>query len=167
MKKIGIILLAAVLALGVIGVGYAAWSQALAFTSNVATGNLAATITSGALASNATYATIVKSASSTNTNLIITIGNAAPGNVFTVPWTITNTGTIPVNAVAPTPVITVNSGAGAAVGNLVVAGAPGAITNLASLATVTGSLTITVQASTPNDVGGCSYTVSIPMTITQ
>jgi hypothetical protein len=64
-------------------------------------------------------------------------------------------------------VITVNSGAGAVVGNLVVAGAPGAITNLASLATVTGTLTITVQASAPNVVGGCSYTVSIPMTIAQ
>ncbi len=172
MKKIGLIALIVVLTLGIIGVGYAAWSQVLNISGNVSTGNLAATIGSnGSFTSSVGYATIVDGGS-TATDLIVTISNAAPGNVFTIPWKISNTGTIPVNAVASVATVTPTSGADAASGDLVVAGTPGTITNLNSptqggTTTVTGSLTITVQSSAPNVVGGCSYTVSVPVTITQ
>jgi len=177
MKKIGFIILAVVLTLGIIGVGYALWTQPLAVKANLSTGNLAATIDvsstltalDSAGGSVSSYATIAKDINTTSTDLVVDIANAAPGDVFTVPWIITNTGTIPVNIAAPT-------------ANVAVVGQTGAITDLVvngtaamtainlpavTLNTISGSLTITVADNAPNVAGGCSYTVSVPMTVTQ
>jgi len=180
MKKIGFIILAIVLALGLIGAAYALWSQSLSVISKVSTGNLAATIDAqgtinqtGAdsdLTSSQTYATIVKDLThSTPTSLAVTISNAAPGCVFTIPYVVTNTGTVPIDVSldASGATITNISGTGATIADLTVnPGAnPGVIS--ATDGTATGTITITVNDSAPNNVHGNTYTVTVPLTANQ
>jgi hypothetical protein len=165
-KKLGILVLCLVLALGVIGVGYAAWSTSLSIQGNVATGTLSATIgPNGAPTSSQAYATI-NTTGSTSTNLVVNIANAAPGNVFTVYWIVTNTGTIPANITLAAPVVAVVSGAGATVADLSVSASPAPIA-LNPTSTTSGTYTITVNNSAPNIAGGCSYTVNVAITASQ
>ena len=122
MKKIGLLLLALVLALGTLGVGYAMWSDTLTITGNVNTGEVWVEFTSqydndnagqddpkeagywdGATAGNIQwhglrYDKDVASTTSTysETSAQILITNGYPSYWGSVVWDITNKGSIPV-----------------------------------------------------------------------
>jgi len=98
MKKIGFIVLAVVLALGLVGVGYAAWSQTLNVGVVAKTGSLSAVF--GGSTTSGTPDNGVSTWSTTGqgtTTLNISIANAYPGENFVIPFTVNNTGTIPAN----------------------------------------------------------------------
>jgi len=100
MKKIGFIVLAVVLALGLVGAAFAAWNQNLYVQAKVQTGTLSAVIdvASGYEASAVpSYVSVIDSTSAPWTTLLVTVTNAVPGAVISVPYEITNNGTIPCN----------------------------------------------------------------------
>jgi hypothetical protein len=97
MKKIGLIILVVVLALGALGIAYATWSQSLNVNADVYTGTLAATITPNGIATSTPTYLVVASETASGTQLYLTVTHAVPGAVIHVPFTITNTGTIPCN----------------------------------------------------------------------
>ena len=100
MKKIAIIILVAVLALGVLGTAYAVWGQTLNITGTVDTGKFAVAF------DEATKAPSVFSGSSNLTvdnasapyAFAVNLTNALPGDGGVVNYQIDNTGSTPVNA---------------------------------------------------------------------
>jgi hypothetical protein len=160
MKKLGLILLVAIMALGALGAAYAAWSQTLNIDANVYTGTLSATIaqTPGQLitATPSYVNCVLGSSGSTSTDLIVTIRNAAPGAVISVPYTITNTGSIPVgNANVANP----NNG------YLSVGGSVGDTGSIAVSGSFSGILTVTVSDAVAMGTG--PYMIDVLVTITQ
>jgi hypothetical protein len=154
MKKLGIILVIVITGLGLMGTGYALWTQSLSITSHVSTGNLAATINvNGTPTASASYATIVKdTTNSTSTSLVLTISNAAPAVISFQSTTITGitgSGATSSDLTVSTPSISPST-IPATTGN-----------------TATGSFTITVNSTAPNNSGGNSYTVNVPITASQ
>ncbi len=126
MKKIGILAMVAVLALGALGVGYAAWSADLNIAGTVTTGTFTAVfggtdVTSPVYAdAPANVAQYTTSGTGTAT-LTILVTTAYPNLVFHVPFTVTNTGSVPIHDVTfdtdtSTPGITVTSDAVGAIG---------------------------------------------------
>lgn len=110
MKKIGLIIMVVVLALGALGAGYAAWSQTLTINGAVAMGNLAAQFDQDSLT--AIYSdddaaaapddgtgaiTYDTQDANGNDEATITITNAYPGYAGTAVLTVINTGTIPID----------------------------------------------------------------------
>jgi hypothetical protein len=117
MKKIGLIAIIIVLSLGIIGVGYAAWSQNINITSTVSVGSYiiniaqspAATLSNtngfsgtfsapGSLSDSSTTATATLSAVTTtgaSAGFSITITKGYPGLTLKIPYIITNTGSVP------------------------------------------------------------------------
>ncbi len=101
MKKIGFIVLALVLALGAVGAGYAAWSQNFTVAGTVDTGKYVLSIAQTPVASVSPQQTVaactVESVTSTGNGagFSINIANGFPGLTYTVPYVISNTGTIP------------------------------------------------------------------------
>ena len=107
MKKIGLIAIVVVLALGIIGVGYAAWSQNINITSTVSVGSYvisiaqtpAATATndvsSVGLSGTATITIGTVTSTGTNAGFNITIANGYPGLTLKIPYTVSNTGSVP------------------------------------------------------------------------
>jgi hypothetical protein len=116
MKKLGILLIVAVLALGAMGAGYAFWTQALTVDATVDTGWLSAGIhnniewtdNSGGRVTVTTGRSddgIKDAAGSQPLNVLdITIDNAYPGYAGTVTFYVENTGTVPFYVSAGTPV---------------------------------------------------------------
>jgi hypothetical protein len=102
MKRIGLILLVLVFALGAMGAGYAYWSQSLNINGSVDTGELAVTFTSVASDDPALHEEIVgyDAASTVITNtsdtVTFTVTNAYPGYSSGATITVHNAGTIPV-----------------------------------------------------------------------
>jgi predicted ribosomally synthesized peptide with SipW-like signal peptide len=96
MKKVGMIVLALVIALGALGAGYAYWTQDLHINGSVATGNMSVIFTggSGTVVEPATSALTTVSASGKTAT--VTVTNAYPGYAFQVILNGTNNGTIPV-----------------------------------------------------------------------
>lgn len=100
MKKVAIIILIAVLALGVLGTAYAVWGQNLTITGTVDTAKFAVAF------DEATKAPVVFSGSTNltvdNTSapyaFAVNLTNALPGDGGVVNYQIDNTGTTPVNA---------------------------------------------------------------------
>lgn len=96
MKKLGLIILVVVIALGAMGAGYALWSQTLTVASNVDVATFDVNFTStNILPTPPTNGTVEASIIDTK-NAVLTVTNAYPGysGVFTL--TITNQGSIPV-----------------------------------------------------------------------
>ena len=137
MKKTGLLILVVILALGAIGVGYAAWTQTLTVTGNVATGTFGAdfeaavtndggttldpavagtwtnNVWSGAIASKNVGSTTYVISGALNDLLTVTVTNAYPGYYGSVYVEVHNTGSVPIKILPAAPVITVVSGTGA------------------------------------------------------
>jgi hypothetical protein len=111
MRKIGLFIIAIVLALGALGVGYAEWSQAMTITGTVETGWLGASFENpnpGSTPLSDGIATIEASVGSSsagledgggnliNDVLTISVKNAYPGYTGKVYFDIYNTGSIPI-----------------------------------------------------------------------
>jgi hypothetical protein len=101
MKKLGLIILVAVMALGALGAAYAAWSQNLNVAAAVNTGNLAAVYGGSNVTGVSTdgYSSYSTTGTGTDT-LTITITNAYPGATYTIPFAVNNMGSIPIGSVA-------------------------------------------------------------------
>ncbi len=142
-KKVGLIVLVVVLALGALGVGYAAWSQSLNVTANVNTGTFGAKFASAVSNDDGTPGNILDPSSAgswsggvwdsgtrastnvgnttvaittttvTGDTLTVTINNAYPGYFGSVAVQVANTGSVPIKVVASGPQTQVNSGGGA------------------------------------------------------
>ena len=102
MKKIGLLCLALVLALGTMGVGLAQWTETLTITGNANTGNLSVTYQNVSTSDNenspdvATCEALV-SGGADNQTLTITITNGYPCYTCTVDFEVKNDGSIPVD----------------------------------------------------------------------
>ena len=114
------------------------------------------------LVSSVGYATITEG-DSTNTSLVVNIENAAGGNVFTVNYSIVNTGSIPINVAFTTPVIAA-TGVGATAADITIS-APPALVSLDTALNETNSITITVNDTAPM-TGGISYTITLGIAAT-
>jgi hypothetical protein len=106
MKKLGLILLVVIMALGALGAAYAYWSQPLYVNGNVTAGTVAAQFSGSYLippsdTGSTGYANAGVSlgyssyGSGTDNVLTITIANAYPGMNVTVPFCTYNSGTLP------------------------------------------------------------------------
>jgi len=103
MKKIGIIIIALVIMMGSLGVGYAMWGQNLYVNGTADTGSLTAIfdssdVTGSPCGDYLEAATVDISGSGTDT-LTVKIHNAYPGMQALFPVKIKNTGTIPITNV--------------------------------------------------------------------
>jgi hypothetical protein len=103
MKKLGIIIIIAILALGAIGAGYAAWNQDLSIHGSATAATFNVTITNSGT-NTAVHATTDISTFSIITvtgggpaPIYVTIDHVIPGAVYTIPLTITDNSNIPVN----------------------------------------------------------------------
>ena len=95
MKKIGILALALVLALGSLGVGYALWFETLFIEGTVNTGSLDAEWSVGTPYDDETKEYSGATAEIVGNTLFVTVTNAYPCITYTIPIDITNNGTIP------------------------------------------------------------------------
>jgi hypothetical protein len=165
MKKLGLIILVAVMALGALGAAYAAWTQNLYANATVNTGSVAAEISSSAANAGPigvgsplnplTTATLtLGSQVYTNDTLIVTIANAYPGLTVFIPFTVYNTGTVGLVATFGT----ATGGADLSVGSGIL---PGPI---AANGNGTGSYIITVGPGAPS---GASESISLPIICNQ
>lgn len=100
MKRTGLIIMIAVLALGALGIGYSAWSQTLTLKGNVSSGTFIVDIPTGnatgapALASN-TSATYFALSGQSSSGFTVDVSNGYPGLTGTINYTVENTGSIP------------------------------------------------------------------------
>jgi predicted ribosomally synthesized peptide with SipW-like signal peptide len=117
MKKIGFIVLAVILALGLIGAAYAAWSQIINVNGTVSTGNIQPLFENADVTG--TYNGVAYSVTGNGTTaLTLTLNYAYPGWTGTFDFDIENGGTAPIGSlnygsvvVSPYPAdITVNNG---------------------------------------------------------
>jgi predicted ribosomally synthesized peptide with SipW-like signal peptide len=163
MKKIGLLVLAVVLALGLVGVGYAAWSQNVNATVTVNAGTLAASgySTSGTAfdsygMKDATYAV----ANAGYDTVTVTLSNAYPGT-FTVPFYLVNDGTVPVGSVS---IANVNDagGYGAVLYTAITNSGPWDVG-----AYISGTFTIVVPSTYMTPGGTNTYTFNAPITLGQ
>jgi hypothetical protein len=99
MKKLGLICLILIIALGAVGVGYAAFNQPLNNTNSLNTGYYA--ISWGTVTGSTTTGTgTVTVGTITSSNFQLTIGGALPAFTGTVSYTINNTGSIPAKVIS-------------------------------------------------------------------
>jgi hypothetical protein len=97
MKKLGLIILVVIMALGALGVGYAAWNGTILANATVTTGYASAAF-DGSYNQSLTYgnSTVVTTAGGNGSYLTITVTNAYPGQVFAgIPFVVWNNGTVP------------------------------------------------------------------------
>ena len=101
MKKLGLLLLAVVLALGSLGVAYAMWSEDLFIQGTVDTGELDVGYYCpwGSCSDNETkeFSSISKSISADEKTLVITVTNAYPCVTYTCQFCVVTAGTVPVH----------------------------------------------------------------------
>jgi hypothetical protein len=109
MKKTGLLILVVVLALGAIGVGYAAWSQNLTVKGDVSTGTYGVKFDNEVASENdplalatSTTGVAVSTADNPDDTLTITIDNGYPSYAGTATFDIVNTGSVPVKIKAIT-----------------------------------------------------------------
>ena len=102
MKKIGIICLALVMALGAMGLGYALWSENLTITGTVATGDIGAVWSIEDYGDNETkdVSSCVATGNGTD-SLVVTITGAYPCVGYYVDWNIEGTGSVPIHFADP------------------------------------------------------------------
>lgn len=107
MKKIGIISLALVLALGALGVGFAAWSQNLIVSGNITAGSFDPQLTSVSVSDNDGAAVnggtieVATDPEQTSTSFTVNLDNVYPGYVGTVNFTVDNSGTSIPTSITP------------------------------------------------------------------
>lgn len=194
MKKIGLIAIVVVLSLGIIGVGYAAWSQTLNANATLNTGSYIINF-AGSPTPSPTTGTGTISASASGTTITVGLNTGYPGFSGTVNYTINNTGTIPAKVTSIT--LTANSGTiinpGAySAGHLgdsqadawnitLPSGTPGttdvqvwitggitsATTWAASSGTASGVLNMAVPSGLATDMGGLTGSVTLSINTTQ
>jgi len=171
MKKIGFIVLAVILALGLVGAAYAAWNQNVFVNASVQTGNVAVQITSSDVGAGAI---LVGGANSTETTMTVTegftsayqdtlnvtIANAYPGLAVAIPFYVTNTGTVGCSLSFASAVT------GGYNGGANLSDSAGSFTSavLAPTAYTAGTVTVTADS---NIVSGETETISIPITAVQ
>lgn len=96
MKKVGLLILALVLALGALGAGYAYWTQNLYVNTTVNTGELEAIIENVDVPEDINGAHVTYELNSAEDTLTITANGIYPGYTGIVHFNIKNTGTIPI-----------------------------------------------------------------------
>jgi hypothetical protein len=195
MKKKGFIILAAVLALSLIGVGYAAWTQSLTATATLNTGSYIINF-AGSPTPSPTTGTGTITASASGLNMTVGLNTGYPGFSGTVNYTINNTGTIPakvtsITLAAGTGVTIINPGPYSA-GTLgdsqthawnitlptgtsgttdvqvwITGGITSATTWAASSGTASGVLNMAVPSSLATDMGGLTGVVTLSIGTTQ
>jgi hypothetical protein len=158
MKKLGLILLVVIMALGVVGAAYAQWSHTINVNGTVNTGDIKP-VFAGAT-TNGTYNGVLYNVYGDGTNaLTLVLNNAYPGWTGTFDFGITNQGTAPIGTLAfgavvvsPYPNdITVNGG-------ILPATPIGA-----SVTKLGGSFVVTINSTAVEDG---VYTVTIPVIAT-
>jgi hypothetical protein len=159
MKKLGFIVLIAVLAIGILGVAYAGlFVGAAQVQTNVTMGDLKGTIAVSNISATPSYVVTNAQIVGNNSDAVtVTISNAAPGAVITVPFTITNTGSIPAGSVMIGPATGWTT-------ELAVTGNTGSAGPLENGHTYGGTWTITVGDTVSQDG---TYYVTIPVTLNQ
>jgi len=118
MRKIGMLVIAIVLALGALGVGYAYMTQDIHVSASVDTGYVQASFTNpvteetfvdnmdGNTGGVAWYTTEVTNEGSPGGTLYVYLDNAYDGMYAELPITIRNTGSLPIGLISGTPVLT-------------------------------------------------------------
>lgn len=104
MKRIWILGLVLVVALASLGIAYGMWSVTLHITGTVTTGTLSAVLVPGTPAVTGDTKGVAKCTATVNTaadTLDIVFNDAFPGVICTVPFTVMNTGTIPIHLEIP------------------------------------------------------------------
>ncbi|WP_418790603.1 SipW-dependent-type signal peptide-containing protein [Phosphitispora sp. TUW77] len=101
MKKSRFLVLALVVAIMMMGAGYAAWTETVTINNTVETGNLSVALADGTVVVNDTLtnrtAEAVLDTSAVDDNVVnVTVTNLYPGAVATVTVPVTNDGSIPV-----------------------------------------------------------------------
>jgi predicted ribosomally synthesized peptide with SipW-like signal peptide len=103
MRKIGLLMLALVIALGALGAGYAYWTQTINVSAAVQTGDLNAVFAGDdavdAWADAPDYVAYYTTSGNGSELLTVTIKNAYPGMTATIPVVIKNNGTIPIGGI--------------------------------------------------------------------
>jgi hypothetical protein len=178
MKKVGLLALAMVMALGALGVGYAYWTQNIYVNATVANGYVQAAFTTpqpnptfvdtGVLGGTAGVAWYQSSIYATSGDVLtVTLSNAYPGMTATMPIAIRNTGSIPIGGI-----VGVSDPGTMPVGTAITLTAAELSTGLAVGAS-TSNAVITVQVpfgSSPSDPAfdqHGSYSFSMVITSTQ
>jgi hypothetical protein len=170
MKKLGLIILVVVMALGVLGVGYAAWSQTININADVQTGTLAATIAPNGVATIVpNYVLVANEPSAPSLALTLDITNAVPGAVITIPYIINNTGTIPCNVAFAGFGSWTSNGYGTGWISGYADSNSWVISNIAQGSSANGYLTLTVANGIAQNIQstGYDYTVTIPIIVNQ
>jgi predicted ribosomally synthesized peptide with SipW-like signal peptide len=174
MKKLGLIILVVVMALGALGAAYAYWSQPLYVNGSVTAGTVAAqfygaNVVVSDAATNANSGTTVGYSmfKSANDVMTITVANAYPGMIVTVPFQVKNTGTLP-ETISLTSQAWL-SGDATFEANLVVtttvSGAMIAVNGYSVLGT--DSIVLTLPADAPNSIMGTSCSFQVVLTANQ
>jgi hypothetical protein len=152
MKKLGLIYLTLIIALGTVGIGYAAFSQPLNNANNLSTGYYA--ISWGMVTGSTTSGTgTVTIGTVTSSNFQLTIGGALPGFTGTVSYTINNTGTIPAKvssiSLAPGTGVTIISGLGTSASPwlITLSGGTSGTTDVQAYSTVTTGIALAANTS--------------------
>jgi hypothetical protein len=103
MKKLGLILLVVIMALGALGAAYAAWNGTIIATATVNTGSVNAQFDPNYNQNLMYGASQVLATVQGDGSLSITVSNAYPGEVFTnIPFVVDNLGTVPMSVTTVT-----------------------------------------------------------------
>jgi hypothetical protein len=112
MKKIGILIITLIVALAVVGIGYASWTQNLDITATASSGNFAAAfvltdpdiygVQSGTGRYGIAYNATLGSLPLSNDNLHLEITGMYPGARLDIPITVQNTGSVSLRSISVT-----------------------------------------------------------------
>lgn len=156
-KKVGLIVLVVVLALGALGVGYAVWSQDLTITAQVNTGSFDTKLVDVSATGDANeVATVAVDTSDTSGHtIIVTITNGYPGFSTAVSFSINDPGAVPAEVTG----IDIPTGTNATVTNT---GTIDTGTTIAASGTTSGGqFTIQIKDSAAQNVVNETYTITI------
>jgi hypothetical protein len=171
MKKIGIIILALVIVMGSLGVGYAFWSQTLTIGGTAEMASMEATIVDNTAAVADPFGgpgTCTSSVNAEGDTLTVTISNAYPGYYAVVKFDVKNTGDISAYVTTGTlSVIAPSSGSASDISvNYQVPG--NAIPPGYKLSWSSNLSEISINIPRDNaPVEGDTYTISLPLTVHQ
>ncbi len=169
MKKAGLLIFSVLVAMATLGVGYAQWSRSLDIGGTVAVGNFGVEFAAPPIGPETTGWDSIELASWSTTGqgsqaLNVEITYAYPGLVFVVPYTVMNTGDIPVTVTLDSAAMTPPTGGLASDITMDNTGGVTGVVPPGMYSAVTGNVKFTV---TDNVVPGGTYTLSIRMTAHQ